>query len=242
MKKLLEIIILCFLLCGNTYGEVKQFKGLFGIKLDDIYDHPAIKTIEEIKSINSLKEIKEYLSNYAFNDQRIRIATGIGSEDVGFIKYVEPKIKNELFDKYYVHILPLSGRIWRIGAISSKTINPIKNKSDCRLMSEVYEKAFNKYGDQIYRKRSDNSDQIWVFNFSNNNDSYEVLLFCNLYEDIRFESNPGKPEILVYKSYNHDDLNTLVYDEIFIPSSTAFNVLNKLKVKEKENKTDTSGL
>ena len=235
-------LIVSLLLSGNTYGETKQFTGLFGIKIDDIYDHSGIRTIDEIKAIDNIKSIKKYLSNFSFNDRRVRIATGVGSEEVGFIKYVEPKVKNELLDKYYVHILPLSGRVWRVGAISSKKINPIKNKSDCRLMSEVYENALNKNYGGAFRKRSDNSDQIWVFNVSTSNGYYEILLFCNLYEDIRYESNPGKPEILAYKIYKHDDLNKLVDEEIVTPKDIAFKVLNKLKIKEKAGKTDTSGL
>lgn len=216
-----------------------EFRGLFGIKLDQIFEDPALKSIDEIKSIDNLKDINTYLKNFKYDFEKIRVATGVGSSDVGFIRYVEPPIKNDFFDKYYVHILPLSGKIWRIGAKSTKANNSIKDQYECELLSKVYEEAVKKYSKNISRKST--NEHIWTISFSNNNDSIEIMLFCNFREDFRYQMKVGVPEILVHKKYDQYDLNVMTTNEIWDPWFAASKVLESLKVSEQEKKTDTSG-
>jgi len=217
-----------------------EFKGLFGINLDEKFKDPAIKSINEIKSIDNLIDINAYLKNFKIQDfNQITLATGVGSSDRGFIRYVEPPVKNDFFDEYYVHILPLSGKIWRIGAKSTKLNNSIKNQFECELLSKVYERAVEKYSKNISRERT--NEHIWTISFSNNNDSIEIMLFCNFREDLRYQMKVGVPEILVHKKYDAYDLYEMTRTEIWDPWHAASEVLDSLKVLEQESKTDTSG-
>lgn len=218
----------------------QEFKGLFGINLDEKFKDPAIKSINDIKSISNLKDIYAYLKNFKVDDfNQIRIATGVGSSDIGFIRYVEPPVKNDFFDEYYVHILPLSGKIWRIGAKSTKESNSIKNQYECELLSKVYENAVKKYSKNVSREST--NEHIWTISFSNNNDSIEIMLFCNFREDFRYQMKVGVPEILVHKKYDQYDLGVMTTKEIWDPWFAASEVLDSLKVSEQESRTDTSG-
>lgn len=213
------LYLLVFLISTSVYSD--ELKGLFGFKLMDKYPNIKLINFLDIQSASSVEELDE-INRYAGG--MIYYSADKGS---GIIVEVTPIIKNDDFDKYFLRISPISGRIARIQA-EGKNISETRCKELKYLYSEHFKDKYGKKYTVSYRKKNENM-KADIIEISSNYISYDIWLQC-------------KPKLMI--SIYSSETFKLISDETFNIMNDLIKRKSEIRKNEKLSNIegDTSGL